>query len=250
MEAQAPTATGHVELAKWEPGKCAALRVNLYAIVLFAAASWMLRAFYQRVHARALTVPASRSTWVWICLLVPLAVLAHEVVHALVVKAYGGRPRVHLGIEGGLLPGAYTVMEKPMGKLQFVHMVLAPSVYITGLCLAMIVLWPAAARWFVLAAIINVSGSAGDLELVLAVRSYSRNTFFVDTGDGVCVLQNPARHAAPSMRLRGIDVRALSLYTFNASAPACSALACRFAGSRGPELATGGHAGRKFWDTG
>ncbi len=169
-------------------GAAGALRTNFYALTAFVAGLVVLRWYYQLVHGAPLVLPAVRYTWVVLTATVVVAVVAHELLHGLVMRLHGASPGFRAGIDHGLLPEAYTVMHQPLAKTRFLHVVLAPGLYLTAGCLAVVATVPALAPWFLLAALANIAGSVSDFELALVVGGYPAWTRFVDEGDGVCAL--------------------------------------------------------------
>jgi hypothetical protein len=112
-----------------------------------------------------------------------LAPALHEGAHGLAARLVGARPRFGLG------PGyAYTTFDRPLGRVAFVTVALAPLVGLSLLALLGVALVPGAAGWLVFAALVNASGAIGDLWMVWRAARAPRRARFVDLVDGFAVL--------------------------------------------------------------
>ncbi len=112
-------------------------------------------------------------------------IVLHETVHALMFIIYNTRPRFGFKVVGGAFAAAYTTVDKPVTRNQYIAVCLAPAI-INLLLLAVIVL--ANNDLLVLTGLvalgINSSGSAGDVLIYLNIRKHPKSTIFKDEEDG------------------------------------------------------------------
>jgi hypothetical protein len=107
-------------------------------------------------------------------LLLPVALLVtlplHELVHAVFVFLFGGRPRFGAGIKGAMPYLYVTDPGRRFNRNRFLKVALAPLILIDLVALALILIQPAWS-WAAVVFVVNTSGAIGDLWVVgLLVR--------------------------------------------------------------------------------
>ncbi len=114
-------------------------------------------------------------------------VLTHEVVHGLVMQAFGARPRY--GIKWELLAAYATAAGHLFRRDQFLLVALAPLLTLTPL-LWLAAWWaPAGTLWMALAlaGILNTVGAVGDLFMSWKALAHPRTALVLDEEDGMRV---------------------------------------------------------------
>lgn len=111
--------------------------------------------------------------------------VAHEWLHGLAYRRFGGSPRYGVTMVGGVLPAFYCACtDTRFSRGQFAVILLTPFVALTLLCLAAILAgsW---GGWLVLPAAIQLSGCIGDFAMVAMVARRPRGTTVEDLPNGV-----------------------------------------------------------------
>jgi hypothetical protein len=110
----------------------------------------------------------------------------HELVHALFVVLYGGRPRFGAGVKGGMPYLYVTDPGRRFGRNQFLEIALAPLVLIDLGALILLLLQPAWS-WAAVAFVVNTSGAIGDLWVSGLLLRFPRWALVEDRKDGFAV---------------------------------------------------------------
>lgn len=113
-----------------------------------------------------------------------LVMLLHELVHGLAILVLGHRPRYGHGIVSGMPYLSTTAPGVRFSRPAFVWVALAPSVLIT-LTLAAVVAWGPHGGWFILPAVVHLSGCAGDWFLVSRALKAPPGTRIEDLESGM-----------------------------------------------------------------
>ena len=160
---------------------------TMLSLVLFVAAAASVGLLYsQPGHAPDLNGPG---LLLW--LLAFLAVLPlHELVHAALMRLFGGRPRFGAGIKTGM---PYLYVADPgrrFSRDQFVAIGMAPLLVIDLTALALLLLVPAWS-WPGPALVTNTSGAIGDLWMVGVLLRFPRSAIVEDRTTGFAVWAAP-----------------------------------------------------------
>jgi hypothetical protein len=128
---------------------------------------------------------------VWLAAFVALTVAVvpvHELVHGLVMRALGARPRYGVGLVGLVLPVAYATADETVDRNGFVAVLLAPLVAITAVgALAL----PFVGAWLVVPLAANAGGAVGDRWMALTVLRYPWHVAIGDDASGLTVYGRP-----------------------------------------------------------
>ncbi len=179
---------------------------TLIGVVLFAAAALVAIKFGAAIHPdwRSFNPLLAIGSLI---LALPLTFVAHEAIHGLVFRAFGGRPRFGAGMTYGMpyfyaaCPGQWFVRDR------FLIVGLAPLVVLDAA--AMLLMLPAATA-FLGAGLLafNTSGAVGDLWAAAVSIQAPRWVEIEDTGPTFIAWAPPqhAREAASLRPPRGLDV--------------------------------------------
>ena len=182
---------GYVEIDTWTPSRLSGRDwvVLVIVFVILAYASLQLMAVAQLVFGGADSFTIKQD--VLIAGLVIGTVVGgtlHELAHAIAFSAYGVRPRFgfKLWTKFGPVfwvgaPGCY------LSRAKFTVAALAPLVLLTALLLPALLLAPVGGivhAATLVAYLLGVSGSAGDVVILIKVMRYPREALFEDHGDG------------------------------------------------------------------
>ena len=118
-------------------------------------------------------------------LLLLLLIAAHELLHGLVMRFFGGRPRYGVGAMGKVLPYFYCTAEgERFTRTQFAVVALAPAIVISllgGLAVAYLPY----GGWLVLPLGLHLGGCVGDVWMLGVVLLQPRGTMIEDMRTGV-----------------------------------------------------------------
>jgi hypothetical protein len=123
----------------------------------------------------------------------------HELVHAVFVVLYGGRPRFGAGVKGGMPYLYVTDPGRRFGRNQFLEIALAPLVLIDLGALILLLLQPAW-TWAAVALVVNTSGAIGDLWVFALVLRFPASALVEDRTLGFAVWPSPGQQAAELRR--------------------------------------------------
>jgi hypothetical protein len=110
----------------------------------------------------------------------------HELVHAVFVVLYGGRPRFGAGVKGGMPYLYVTDPGRRFGRNQFLEIALAPLVLIDLGALILLLLQPGW-TWAAVALVVNTSGAIGDLWVSGLLLRFPPWALVEDRKDGFAV---------------------------------------------------------------
>lgn len=122
-------------------------------------------------------------------LLLTLLVLPlHEVMHGVTIARYGHKPRY-----GAKLLVLFATSDGALfRRREFIHIALAPLVYISlGGALIMLVLPQGLAYWLALALVLNAAGAVGDLWMTAVVLRFDRSVLIRDEEDSMRIFAPP-----------------------------------------------------------
>lgn len=120
--------------------------------------------------------------FLWLAGLLVAVIVVHELVHGLTAALFGAKPAYGVG------PGfAYTTFLESMSKVAYLAIGLAPLILISVAAVAGALIWPAAAGWLLVVAIINASGAVGDLWMAARILRAPSDARFYDLADGFAV---------------------------------------------------------------
>jgi hypothetical protein len=200
-------ADGRVRL--WQIGVTPGL-AGIWTVIgvgLFAAAALVAFIVGSAIHPdwRSFSPPLALGSLI---VALPLTFVAHEAIHGLVFRAFGGKPRYGAGLTYGMpyfyaaCPGQWFVRDR------FLVVGLAPLVVLDAA--ALLLLLPAATAAFGVGVLVfNTSGAVGDLWAAGVIIQAPRWIEIEDTGP-TFIAWAPAQHAhvaASLRRPRGLDVR-------------------------------------------
>jgi hypothetical protein len=131
----------------------------LVSLVLFVAAAAGVGLLYALLRRSPFESAGSLLLWP-VAFLVVLPV--HELVHAALVRLFGGRPRFGAGVKGGMPYLYVTDPGRRFGRNRFLAVALAPLILIDLVALAVLLLRPSWS-WAAPALVGNTSGAVGDL---------------------------------------------------------------------------------------
>jgi len=117
---------------------------------------------------------------------IPLILVLHEAIHALLFRLYGGTPRFGVKLIGRVLPVAYATSTVQMPRNRYLVVCLGPFVLLTAVLLPIAVLAYSdnAAILALLLVALNAGGSVGDFVQARQLLRYERGVLFQDTEDG------------------------------------------------------------------
>jgi hypothetical protein len=162
---------------------------SIVMAVVFAVLmiGWMAWVYASRDPVTASTQIPALFLWIGVIMSLPL----HEWIHGLVIR-WGGHKPIYgmkfIRVSWVKLPLALyaTAGDVYFRRYPFIVIALAPMVVITLGCMAMIVLLPDYLTYYLmLAAIINGSGSIGDLWMTMAVLRYPHDALVRDEADSI-----------------------------------------------------------------
>jgi hypothetical protein len=118
----------------------------------------------------------------WLVGLMVAVIVVHEVIHGVTALLCGAKPAYGVG------PGfAYTTFLESMSKWAYLAIGLAPLALISVIAVAGALLWPVAAGWLLMVAIINASGAIGDLWMSARILRAPSEARFFDLADGFAI---------------------------------------------------------------
>ncbi len=118
-------------------------------------------------------------------LLLLVLIAAHELLHGLVMRLFGGRPRYGVGVMGKVLPYFYCTAEgERFTRIQFAAVALAPAVVISLLGSLAVAYLPYGG-WLVLPLGLHLGGCVGDVWVLAVVLMQPRGTMIEDMRTGV-----------------------------------------------------------------
>lgn len=107
----------------------------------------------------------------------------HELIHGLVIIAFGYRARFGMKLSKGVL---YATAENALfPRDYYIAVALAPLVVITLLAMLLMAITPSTLSYYIgIAAVLNAGGAIGDLWTMAALRHYPRSALVRDEADG------------------------------------------------------------------
>ncbi len=182
---------GYVEIDTWTPSRLSGRDwvALVIAFVILAYVSLQLMALSQLAFAGVDSFTVKQDVLIAGLVIGTVAgVVLHELAHAIAFSAYGGRPRFgfKLWTKFGPVfwvgaPGCY------LRRAKFTVAALAPPVLLTVLLPPALLLAPVGGLAHFsafIAFLLGVSGSAGDVVILIKVMQYPRSALFEDAGDG------------------------------------------------------------------
>lgn len=172
-------------VVEWRPGRSEAMAWNAVAIVMVALGlplfglPSILRAGPSggRIQIGPLDV-------LLIVALTVLLVVAHEAIHALVMRAFGARPSFGATLVGGVMPAVYaTAVGHRFTRGQYVTVALAPAITIS-----VVGFWACFATWggyLVLPLALHLGGCVGDAFATWRTLRETPGTECEDLRDGI-----------------------------------------------------------------
>ena len=175
----------------WRPGKSEATIWNVVAIVLVAAGIplFSLPAIIRSGRAGG-SFQIRLTDVLVIVVLTVLLVVAHEVIHALVMRAYGARPSFGAMLVGGVMPALYaTAAGHRFTRSQYLTIALGPAAVISVLgFLACFGPW---GGYLIVPLAIHLGGCVGDGFATWKVLREPVGTQFADLRDGIRFYRKP-----------------------------------------------------------
>ena len=191
---------GYVQIDVWTPDRLSAKDWVALAIafVILAYVSILNMSLAQLVFAGVDRFTVSQGTFIpGLVMGAAIGVALHELGHAAAFLAYGGRPRFGFKLRTKFgpvfwagAPGCY------MSKAKFAAAALAPTALLTALLPPALLLAPVGSLAHVaamVAYVLGVSGSAGDVVILGKVMRYPSGSLFEDGGDGFKVFETAGR---------------------------------------------------------
>jgi hypothetical protein len=170
------------------------LAVGLIWNVLGAAISILgvitLAELYAATHAAAASISLEAGELLPVfavtAALLFVLVLAHELIHGLVMAAFGARPRFGVGAVASVLPYMYCTAEagRRFTKGQFGSIALAPAVLLT-VAGVLAVAWAPGGGWLVVPLGLHLGGCVGDFWLLSLAARQPPGTAIEDLRSGV-----------------------------------------------------------------
>lgn len=183
------------------------LAVGLIWNVLGAAISILgvitLAELYAATHAAAASISLEAGELLPVfavtAALLLVLVLAHELVHGLVMAAFGARPRFGVGAAASVLPYVYCTAEagRRFTKGQFGLIALAPAVLLT-VAGVLAVAWAPGGGWLVVPLGLHLGGCVGDFWLLSLAARQPPGTVVEDMRSGVRFHRPFAERGGPS----------------------------------------------------
>lgn len=133
-------------------------------------------------------------------LLVAGVVVLHELVHAAVIRYYGGDVSFGLGLAGVVLPYAYVTTTLRLSRNQFVAVALAPLVVITAVGFAVMVALET--LWLLVPLAFNVGGAIGDLWMTGILLRYPPHVSVEDSATGLRIYGREGDRPLPATGAR------------------------------------------------
>src|SRR5438309_1923317 len=173
----------------WRPDRGTVLAWNVLAFLLFVGGLVVfgLPAVASSGHG-SVTVVFTFPTLLVVLLIVvggtTALFLAHEGVHALIMRLFGARPRFGVTMVAGLLPALYTTAPGHVfGRMQYVSVAVAPALVLSALgfvaCLSPF------GGYLVVPLAIHLSGCVGDAHATLRTLRQPAGTGCEDLQDGI-----------------------------------------------------------------
>lgn len=156
-----------------------------------AGALFLLFAIEDLTGVGAAEIGIAKS-WVVLAICLPIVIIAHEGLHGLFFKAFGGR--VQFGVKKTKMgPVAYTKSPDPYSKYQFLAAALAPQILTIAALIALpLVSSPTIAFALMISAIGNLSGGCMDIFMVVWLKKFPKDIIIKDAGDGIGVFREEA----------------------------------------------------------
>ncbi len=180
---------GEPNVREWHPGGLELVIWNLIALALFV----FFLGIYSNISAADGTLTIGFGDLVAGLLAVNALMIAHEFVHGLVIKRFGGAPKYGVKMLGRIVPVAYcTSPGTRFTRGQFLLISLAPFVLISLAGAILIGAVPGKSA-FPLALAVHAAGCIGDLWMVGVAFRQPAGTMFEDRESGVRFHQGTAR---------------------------------------------------------
>lgn len=113
--------------------------------------------------------------------------ILHEAIHGVLFFVFGGKPRFGAILVGRFFPVAfYTTSKAPILRNQFLIVILTPFLTLTLflLVIGILAIGEGVVALTIIAMVLNVSSSIGDLMTAWKIRRHSHNTLYEDTKNG------------------------------------------------------------------
>lgn len=133
-----------------------------------------------------------------VVVLVAGTIVVHELIHAAVIRRYGGSVSFGVGLAQYVMPYAYVTTTQRFTRNQFVAVAVAPLVVITAVGVPAMVLFDA--PWLILPLAINASGAIGDLWMTGLLLRYPRHVVVEDHTTGLRVYGRETDAPLPATR--------------------------------------------------
>jgi len=164
---------------------------NWGLVMFIAGAFFLLFAIEDLTGVGASEVGITKS-WIILGICIPVVVVAHEALHGIFFKAFGGK--VQFGFKRTKIgPVAYTKSPDPFTKYQFLAAALAPQILTIAALIALpLVSSPVIAYALMISAIGNLGGGCMDIFMVAWLKKFPKDVIIKDAGDGIGVFKEEA----------------------------------------------------------
>lgn len=215
-------------------GSWVTLRLAAYSVLLLFLAAGVFSALTQRTSTTQLP-----SNWITPVLYIAVylaTIIAHELIHGLCFRLFGGRPRYGAGIQY-FLPYLYATAPDhafPLG--QMIIIVLAPLLVLSSLALVVALLVPAWVGYLAVVFIGNTVGAIGDIWMASCLIRFRglQAVNVVDLADGMAIYTPDAKASEIAQRLSAHDKRGPGFVVQWIGAAAVVLAAALLAGLIGP----------------
>ncbi|WP_255195441.1 DUF3267 domain-containing protein [Halorarius litoreus] len=145
--------------------------------------------------------------FVAVVVLIAGTIVVHELIHAAVIRWYGGDVSFGVGLAQYVMPYAYATTTHRFTRDQFLAVAVAPLVGITAFGVPAMVLFDA--PWLVLPLAVNASGAIGDLWMTGLLLRYPRHVVVEDHTTGLRVYGRETDVSLPPTPATAFLIRAL-----------------------------------------
>jgi hypothetical protein len=139
-------------------------------------------------------------------LAVAVTIVLHELVHAAVIRLYGGDVTYGVGVAQFVVPYAYVTSTYRFARNEFVAVALAPLVVLTAVGVPLLVLLDV--PWLVVPLATNASGAVGDLWMAGLLLRYPPHVVVDDHTTGLRVFGRETDHRLPATPVTAFHTRA------------------------------------------
>ena len=117
--------------------------------------------------------------------LTALLLALHELIHGVVIKAFGGSPQFGATMVGKVMPALYcTAPGDRFTRWQFIQIAIAPGALLTAACILVIWVTPLGG-WLVLPGALQLGGCVGDIAMAWKALEQPRDTLIEDQQSGL-----------------------------------------------------------------